>query len=80
MKVTRYKPARIVFDGTSVVLLDSKAQPLAQEHINNLNYYACLFKDLLYVEIKYVLYFLDLDEVEQWVYNKEAIFMPYNKN
>jgi len=71
-KATRYKPDRIVFDGTRVVLLDFKAPPLEQEHINNLNYYASLFKDLLYAEIKCVLYYFDVEAVEQWVYEEEV--------
>lgn len=72
VKASRYKPDRIVFDGARVVLLDFKAPPLAQEHIDNLNYYASLFKDLLYVEIKCVLYYFDVEEVEQWVYEEEV--------
>ena len=71
VKATRYKPDRIVFDGTTVVLLDFKAPPLVQEHIDNLNYYASLFKDLLYAEIKCVLYYFDVEEVEQWQYQEQ---------
>ncbi|GEO05782.1 hypothetical protein AAE02nite_34460 [Adhaeribacter aerolatus] len=71
-KATRYKPDRIVFDGTSVVLLDFKAPPLVQEHIDNLNNYASLFKDLLFAEIKCVLYYFDVEEVEQWSFVEEA--------
>ena len=43
-----------------------------QEHINNLNYYASLFKDLLYAEIRCVLYYFDVEEVKQWVYAEEV--------
>lgn len=70
-KATRYKPDRIVFDGTRVVLLNFKAPPLVQKHIDNLNYYASPFRDLLYAEIKCVLYYFDEEEVEQWVYAEE---------
>jgi ATP-dependent helicase/nuclease subunit A len=71
-KATRYKPDRIIFDGTRVVLLDFKAPPLVQEHINNLNYCANLFKDLLLAEIKCVLYYFDVEEVEHWSYSDEV--------
>jgi ATP-dependent helicase/nuclease subunit A len=71
-KATRYKPDRIAFDGTRVIVLDFKAPPLAQEHTDNLNYYASLFKNLLYAEIKCVLYYFDVEEVEEWVYEEEV--------
>ncbi|RDC62650.1 UvrD-helicase domain-containing protein [Adhaeribacter pallidiroseus] len=71
VRATRYKPDRIVFDGTKVVLLDFKAPPFTQEHADNLNFYASLFKELFFTEIECVLYFFDVEEVQKWVYEDE---------
>ena len=72
VRASRYKPDRIVFDGTKVVLLDFKAPPFTQEHADNLNFYAGLFRELLFTEIECVLYYFDVEEVEQWVYKEES--------
>jgi hypothetical protein len=68
VRATRYKPDRIVFDGAKVVLLDFKAPPLMQEHVDNLNFYAGLFKDLFFAEIECILYYFDAEQVERWTY------------
>jgi ATP-dependent helicase/nuclease subunit A len=68
VRATRYKPDRIVFDGAKVVLLDFKAPPLTQEHVDNLNFYAGLFKDLFFTEIECILYYFDAEQVERWTY------------
>ena len=72
VRATRYKPDRIVFDGTKVVLLDFKAPPFTQEHADNLNFYASLFRELLFTEIECVLYYFDVEQVEKWVYVEEV--------
>jgi len=72
VRASRYKPDRIVFDGTKVVLLDFKAPPFTQEHADNLNFYASLFKELLFTEIECVLYYFDVEEVRKWMYVEEV--------
>ncbi|MGV3638952.1 MAG: UvrD-helicase domain-containing protein [Adhaeribacter sp.] len=68
LRASRYKPDRIVFDnqGSKVVLLDFKAPPLTQEHVDNLNFYAGLFQDLFFAEIECILYYFDAEQVERW--------------
>ena len=70
LRASRYKPDRIVFDGngSKVVLLDFKAPPLMPEHLDNLNFYASLFKDLFFAEIECILYYFDVEQVEKWTY------------
>lgn len=74
LRASRYKPDRIAFDetGTKVVLLDFKAPPLVQEHRDNLNFYAGLFKDLLFAEVACILYYFDAEQIERWTYTGEA--------
>lgn len=67
VKASRYKPDRIIFDGTKVVLIDFKAPPLEQEHKDNLNFYASLFKELLYADVECILYYFDVEEIEKWI-------------
>lgn len=73
VRATRYKPDRIVFDGngSKVVLLDFKAPPLTQDHVDNLNFYASLFKDLFFAEIECILYYFDAEQVEKWTYGQK---------
>jgi hypothetical protein len=77
LRASRYKPDRIVFeeDGSKVVLLDFKAPPLSQEHLDNLNYYASLFKGLFFAEITCILYYFDVEQVEAWTYGQDTRHM-----
>ena len=54
------------------MLLDFKAPPFTQEHVDNLNFYASLFWELLYTEIECVLYYFDVEQVEKWIYADES--------
>ncbi|WP_026464917.1 UvrD-helicase domain-containing protein [Adhaeribacter aquaticus] len=73
LKATRYKPNRIALDGSKVVLMDFKAPPFTQEHADNLNFYASLFKGLFFSEIECILYYFDVEEIERWAYASEAV-------
>ncbi len=72
-KGSRYKPDRIVFDGTKVILIDFKAPPFEQEHKANLNFYAGLFQELLFADIECILYYFDVEEIQSWNYKSQII-------
>ncbi|WP_114782595.1 UvrD-helicase domain-containing protein [Botryobacter ruber] len=67
-----YKPDRVVFDGTQVVLLEFKLPPPAPEHRFKLDHYAVRFKQLGYEQVKCILYYFDTEQVMEWKYDGKS--------
>ncbi|RIJ41710.1 UvrD-helicase domain-containing protein [Pontibacter oryzae] len=63
-----YKPDRIVFAGSKVVLMDFKTPPPEPDHKYKLDHYAVRFRQLGYKDVKCVLYYFDTEEVITWQY------------
>lgn len=63
-----YKPDRIVFDGTAVVLIEFKTPPPLPDHRYRLDHYAVRFRQLGYQEVRCVLYYFETEQVQEWRY------------
>lgn len=79
VRAIRYKPDRIVFEGSEkVTLLDFRSPPEKPENVKNLNFYAGLFKELGYPTVDCCIYYFEEERVQRW--NPFEVLIKKNAN